>query len=141
MINLQNFIREWSGKLVTDPWGGYQGQCVSLAKRWCSENRWAIPRGNAIDWQKYHNWNGFIFVPNRITTIPKPGDLAIFYTPVVYWQGHPIEYGHIGIVVSANIFKMQVFNQNYPHGRCIDPAQLTTFDYRRPKCVGFLRHQ
>lgn len=140
MKSVQSFVNEWKGKIVADPWGGYVGQCVSLVKRWCAENNWSIPRGNAIDWQKYNGWNGFTFIPNKLLTVPRLGDLAIFYTPVVYVNGKPVEYGHIGVVVSANLRTMQVFNQNWPHGRCIDPATTTTFDYAHPKCVGFLRH-
>lgn len=130
MAKLQDFIKKYQGKFASYPTGLYRGQCVSLVKRWLEFNDWPMRKGNAIDWVKNGDGKVYKYIPNQIWTVPKPGDLAIFSVG---------KYGHIGIVVSANLMSMQVFNQNWPHGNTTDPAVISTFNYRNPKCVGFLR--
>jgi surface antigen len=129
-MNLNDFIKKYQGKIVSDPWGTYKGECVSLVKMWIKENGWPMKRGNAINWQ-YNGNGGYTWIKNYWWTIPKPGDMAVFQV------GY---YGHIGIVVSANMWNMQVFNQNWPQGNDTDPAQITNFNYTKPKCIGFLRY-
>ena len=130
MIQIQNFINKYKGQFVTNADGSYKDECVSLCHRWQDENGWPEIHANAIDWQKFGGWNGYQFIVNHVWTIPKTGDVAVFNCG---------KYGHVGIVVSANIKSMVVFNQNYPHGTNIDPATLTTFNYTAPKCIGFIR--
>lgn len=129
-MTIQNFINKYQGKFVSDPVGLWKGQCVSLVKMWLKENNWPMLRGNAIDWVKNGDGKNYTYIINTPTFVPKPGDMAIF---------HVGQYGHIGIVVNATVKSMSVFNQNWPHGRTIDPAQITVFDYKNPSCVGFLR--
>lgn len=123
----QQFVDRYLNRRVTDPWGNYLGECVSLAKRWIEFNDWPPRWGNAIMWSRGQGGNGYIVVPNKITTVPRRGDFAVFESGV---------YGHIGIVESANLFKMNVLNQNWP---LKSPVHFTTFNYRTPKCVAFLR--
>jgi surface antigen len=130
MINMQDFINKYQGQLVTDWWGNYKGECVSLVKRWQGENGWPISRGNAINWQYNGDGKNYTFLKNYWYTIPKCGDMAVFQVGT---------YGHIGIVTAASLTKMAVFNQNWPSGKDTDPAKITFFDYKHPKCVGFLR--
>lgn len=129
-MDINTFVRENQGKIVPDPWGGYKGQCVSLVKQWIVANGWEMRKGNAINWQ-YNGYGQYRWIKNQVWTIPKPGDMAVFQVG---------SFGHIGIVVGANVLTMDVFNQNWPSGAATDPARITRFNYRNPKCIGFLRH-
>jgi surface antigen len=129
-MDLQGFINKYTGKIVADPWGNYKGECVSLCKQWLAFNGWPMLRGNAINWQYNGDGRNYRFYRNYAWTLPKPGDIAV--SQVGY-------YGHIGIVISGNVQTMRVFNQNWPSGNNTDPAKITVFDYRKPKCLGFLR--
>jgi surface antigen len=128
-MNINDFVQKYSGKIVADPWGTYKGECVSLVKMWLQENGWPMLRGNAINWQ-YNGGSAYRWIKNYAWTVPQPGDIAVFQVGV---------YGHIGIVVSANVRTMDVFNQNWPTGNDTDPARITRFNYTSPKCLGFLR--
>jgi mannosyl-glycoprotein endo-beta-N-acetylglucosaminidase len=123
---LKLFIPKYQGQRVTDPWGWYRGQCVSLVKRWLQFNKWPMRRGNAIQWVN-NGYDGYKFYKNTPTFVPTPGDMAIFQTGT---------YGHIGIVVTATATSMKVFQQNDPVG---SPAMIKTYNYITPKCVGVLR--
>lgn len=129
MSKISEFVDKYKGQIVADTWGNYKGECVSLAKQWLAFNGWPALRGNAINWQ-YNGGRDYKFIRNYAWTVPKPGDLAIFDVG---------PYGHIGIVTSASLRIMAVFNQNWPRGNNTDPAKITIFDYRHPKCIGFLR--
>lgn len=127
---LKVFIPKYQGQLVTDWYGNYKGECVSLVKRWLGENHWPMLRGNAINWQYNGDGKNYRYYKNTFWFVPTPGDMAIFNVGA---------YGHIGIVVTANARTMQVFNQNWPSGNNTDPAKITTFNYTNPRCIGFLR--
>lgn len=127
---LRGFIAKYQGKIVGDQNGNYVGQCVSLVKLWLAWCGWPMLRGNAINWQYNGDGKIYKFYRNYWWTVPLVGDMAIFQVGT---------YGHIGIVVTANLSRMVVFNQNWPSGNATDPAKLTTFDYVHPKCIGFLR--
>jgi surface antigen len=125
---LWDFISKYQGKIVTDPWGGYRGECVSIVKRWISENGWPMKSGNAIQWQ--NNGDDFYkWIKNTTSAVPSPGDLIVFSIGT---------YGHIGIVASANAYTVDVFNQNWPHGNTTDPCVVTRFNYTSPKVEGWL---
>lgn len=125
---LWDFITKYQGKIVTDPWGGYRGECVSIVKRWISENGWPMKSGNAIQWQ--NNGDDFYkWIKNTTSAVPSPGDLIVFSIGT---------YGHIGIVASANAYTVDVFNQNWPHGNSTDPCVITRFNYVNPKVLGWL---
>jgi gas vesicle protein len=127
-MSLWDFINKYQGKIVTDPWGGYNGQCVSIVKRYISENNWPMKSGNAIQWQ--NNGDDFYkWIKNTTSAVPSPGDLIVFQIGT---------YGHIGIVTSANQYTVDVFNQNWPNGNTTDPCIVTRFNYVNPKVVGWL---
>jgi surface antigen len=128
-MTLQQFINEHKGKIVSDPWGTYPGQCVSLVKLWIKENGWPMKAGNAIMWQ-YNGYGGYKWIPNRPWNSPKPGDIIVFRIGT---------NGHIGIVVSANVRTVNVLQQNWPRGRGVDPVEIRPFNYTNPKCLGWLR--
>lgn len=123
---LKVFIPKYQGKQVTDPWGFYRGQCVSLVKRWIRDNKWPMRWGNAIDWTK-NGYDGYRYYKNTPTFVPTPGDMAIFQTG---------KYGHIGVVVTATAKSMRVVQQNDP---LKSPVTIKTYNYLNPKCLGFLR--
>jgi len=129
-MNIWNFVARYRGRIVTNPWGTYKGQCVSLVQKWIYENGWPMRSGNAIQWQ-YNGYGGYRWYKNYWWSVPKAGDIIVFRTGT---------YGHIGIVMpGANVWHVDVFNQNWPHGKCIDRAIITRFNYLRPKCLGWLR--
>lgn len=127
---LSTFVPETLGKFVADPNGFYRGHCVSLVKQWLKINKWPMLYGNAIKWQYRGDGKKYRYYKNTPSFVPNPGDMAIFDIG---------KYGHIGIVISATKKDMKVLNQNWPHGRLVDPVVITTFDYLKPKCIGFLR--
>lgn len=129
-MSTNDFFNKYNGKEVTDPWGTYKGECVSLVKMWIKENGWPMRRGNAINWQ-YNGTPPYKWFVNYPWSVPQPGDMPVFKVG---------QYGHIGIVMSASSRSMQVFSQNWPTGKDVDPARVATFDYVRPKCIGWLRH-
>lgn len=129
---LKTFMEKYEGKLVTDQFGLYKGECVSLVKQWLRWNKWPMLWGNAIMWQYRGDGKNYRFYKNTKTFVPNPGDMAIF-------EIKNSVYGHIGIVISGTTKSMKVFNQNWPKGKNTDVAQVTTFNYVDPKCIGFLR--
>lgn len=129
-MNINDFANQKRGKIVSDPWGGYIGQCVSLVKRWITANGWPMRSGNAIRWQ-YNGYGSYKWYKNYPWSVPQAGDIIVFQTGV---------YGHIGIVMpGASVWRVDVLNQNWPHGRCKDPVTVTRFNYLNPKCLGWLR--
>lgn len=131
-MTIENFVARYSGKIATDPWGTHKGECVSLVKRWISENGWPMKRGNAIMWQ--YNGNGdYQWFKNYLWSVPQAGDIIVFKTGL---------YGHLGIVMpGASVFRVNVFCQNWPGGRGTDPARVVGFNYLKPKCLGWLRRR
>lgn len=123
---LNKFIPKYIGKRVTDPFGFFKGECVSLVKRFIKEMGWPMRRGNAIQWVN-NGYDGYKYFKNTPSFIPTPGDLAIFSVG---------KYGHIGIVQTATTKSMKVVQQNDPVG---SPVTIKTYNYITPKCVGFLR--
>jgi len=124
---LNNFIVENRGKYLTDQYGLWRGECVSLVKQWQKYNGWPICKGNAIDWIKNGDGKNYRFIPNTPTFVPKGGDIVIFATG---------KYGHIGVVYAADVKTMNVFQQNDPIG---SPAKQKIYNYVKPHCLGFLR--
>lgn len=132
MLEIEKFYNKYKGKIIGDHNGKDVGECVSVAQKYQKEQKWPILYGNAIQWQ-YHGRtgkDGYKFIPNRIWTIPRPSDFAIFDVG---------PFGHIGIVLGATLRSMSVVNQNWPSGKLVDPVTLTRYNYKNPKCIGFLR--
>lgn len=123
MLKIEQFVQENKGKFV----GSHE--CVALCQAYQEYVGWPVIHANAIDWQ-YHTGKDYKFIKNYPWTIPHPSDFAVFDVG---------PYGHVGIVVRAGLLKMDVFNQNWPKGNDTNPCIVTSFNYRRPKCLGFLR--
>jgi len=130
-MTVDQFIAKYQGQEVSDPFGTYKGECVSLVKMWLKENGWPMLRGNAINWQ-YNGGGAYRWYKNYPWTVPQEGDMVVFQVG---------QYGHIGIVLAGATGRaVRVFSQNWPTGNDTDPARVTTFDYVHPKIIGFLRH-
>lgn len=132
MLQIEKFYNKYKGKIIGDHNNKDVGECVSVVQKYQKEQKWPILYGNAIMWQ-YHGRtgkDGYRFIPRRLLTVPRPSDFAVFDVG---------RYGHIGIVMRANVLKMEVVNQNWPSGKLKDPVTLTSFNYKNPTCVGFLR--
>lgn len=129
MIRLDSFITRLLGKKVdTDNYPAYNKyQCVDLVKQWAKENGWKITSGNALYYRGNADGINYSWCPNYIWAVPRPGDIIVFDLS---------RLGHIGIVVSANVFVVKVFEQNNPLGSA---CHLRNYNYIRPKCLGWLR--
>jgi hypothetical protein len=116
MKTLAEFITEWNWK-EADFDGYYGPQCVDIVQYWVKEL--GIPA--LVGDPAYTIWNNydpkyFTRIENGLFNSPMPGDIAI-------WKpGFNGGFGHIAIVVSANVFSLSCFSQNdplgsYPHTR------------------------
>jgi surface antigen len=126
-MTIYEFVSKYNGKFIDND-KVYGAQCVDVVKQWIADNGWKMKSGNAIDWQ--NNGDDFYkWVKNTTSAVPSPGDIIVFSVG---------KYGHIGLVVSANVNTVDVFNQNWPHGNKTDPCVITRFNYISPKVVGWL---
>lgn len=106
-MNINDFVEKWNGKKVEYD-GAYPNQCVDLTKRWQSDNKWPVMRGNAIQWSwPSHYGSSYTFVRNGLHNKPDPGDIVVFKSGL---------YGHIGVCVQADYLNLTCFEQNNPVG-------------------------
>lgn len=127
-MNLSEFVAKNKGKFLD--WDGkYGNQCVDLIRFFLKD--FDLPQlkpGNAID--QWRNNEGFTRVVNTIDAVPIPGDIVI-------WKGTKSNpYGHIAIVLSANILYMNVIEQNNPTG---SPVRVAKHSYAG--VIGWLRQE
>lgn len=116
-MTLDQFIKKYEGKTVGYPHGSYTGECLSLVKWYIKEvfNINPPPSGcNAARcyWSKFPDPLGAVFkkVPNTPDLVPKRGWIAV-------WNGNTGGgYGHIAIVLDADVNQFTSFDQNY-YGR------------------------
>lgn len=80
-------------------------QCVDLIKQYAHDVGYPVLLGDAIDWAKPRE--GYIWVKYKLGRKPNP-------EYIVVWNFG--EYGHIGVVLSANVLGMKTFEQNSPIG-------------------------
>lgn len=128
MLTLDQFINKNLNKFVNydNAWGF---QCVDLMREYiieclCLSPYKAIPATNYAK-NIFYNYKGndFVKIKNTPKGIPKKGD-------IIFWGTYPFVTGiagHVGIVVSADINNIIVFNQNYPTN---SPCGLRKFNYR-----------
>lgn len=120
---LQKFISDWTGKKVPSR-GGITGQCVSLSQQWAQVNGvggtpvFPVPAAKLMVGSRP---DAFVWVKNTITGVPPVGAIPV-------WNGNVGGgYGHTGVVVSANVFTMDVFQQNDPVG---SGAHVKRYNYK-----------
>lgn len=117
-MNYRDYTNKYNGKYV-DYDHAYGNQCTDNMRQFCKDvlnvdGYIAIPpRGNAKDIFRNFKDNQFLRkVLNTPTGVPKQGDIIFFNTyPFLYgWAGH------VGIVDSADLYNLILFEQNYPTG-------------------------
>jgi len=133
-----DFINKWNRRFC-DYDGAFGCQCVDLMRQYCKDvlgvdGYVAIPpRGNAKDiFKNFINNQYLTKVLNGPTNYPQKGDILFFKTSLWF----PFLFGmagHVGIVDSADVYNMVLFNQNYPTGRY---CEFRKFKYK--DCLGWL---
>jgi hypothetical protein len=145
-MHLQEFIDKYNGKFI-DLDGYPKGaayQCWDLAQEWFNQiglDYWLICKwsGGVKDIWEHRNElfdvNEWEFEQNEYHTIPKPGDVVVFDGR--FGGG----YGHIAIVIKADINTLTVFEQNAGlgiGGGSGDQCKITTYPNYRG-VYGFIR--
>lgn len=125
MITLQQFIDKYQFKKID--WDkAYGAQCFDLYRFYLHEVlgfQQSPPTGDkgaALIWTNYIK-EDFTKIPNTPDGIPKPGSIMI-------WNRYYGPYGHVAVVVSADVNKFTAFSQNDPTGSaCI----LKEYEYSK----------
>lgn len=105
-----NYANTLVGKKVTVPTNRFGGQCIALIDhivQHFTDGKKNMAYINAIDGLKKAKQNGFLVIennPNDPNLIPQPGDI------VVTTEAWP--FGHIFVVVSADVNGMHTIEQN-----------------------------
>jgi hypothetical protein len=111
MKTLSQFIADNNGKHIEEVDPSAFNQCKDVAQRYIKEV-WGLaylPFGNAYNMFALAQSDLYDKVINSYFAIPKAGD-------VIVWGQKLGQYGHIGIVTSANLFWFNCFEQNDPLG-------------------------
>ncbi len=140
-MTLQTFFTTWNGKYNNFD-GKFGTQCTDLMRQYvqdvCGFKPYiAIPQ---TGWAKniftnFKNNTYFTKILNTPTGIPKQGDILFFKTSLTY----PWIYGwagHVGIVHSASLMSIVLFEQNWPTGSA---CKLHTHTYK--DCLGWLQRK
>ena len=123
-----NWAKAQVGKAL-DYDGQYGAQCVDLIAYYYKYLGNTTPGGNAKDyatnalpsgWKRIANYNGFV---------PSPGDIAV-------WKQGTSGYGHVGIVISANLSNLTVVDQ---YGSTDQKTHTTTYKYSWGGFYGVIR--
>jgi surface antigen len=115
---------------------GYYGrQCKDYANAYANFHGHPLQPSNANAtwtiaqdpfWQK---------LANTPTFLPQVGDIVVWGA----WTGNP--YGHIGVVLDANLNTFRSVDQNWFNANSTtgSPAAIVSHNYTNPRVVGFLR--
>lgn len=167
-MNLQEFINKYSGKRVDDSgkdrWNEvyytvtnkngkvircWYHQCGSVVKIYVRQVLNTQARGYGGDGGVANGWNNnavfpfteYTHIKNAQWVIPKAGDIVIFERHEKNWN-----YGHIGIIVSADNQGYKILEQNAGHGlgywRDGDEITIRYKKYTDTvKILGYVRHK
>ena len=135
------FVAKWIGQYNNYD-GKFGNQCTDLMRQYVKDvdgfsPYLAIPTTGWAKtiFTKFKNNSFYRKVLNTPNNIPKKGDLLFFKTSL--WFPFSFGYaGHVGIVDSATLYAIVLFNQNYYTG---SPCKKTTFTYK--DCLGWLQKQ
>lgn len=113
-MTLEQFITKYEGKSIGYPHGSFIGECLSLVKWYIKEVFNIDPpvsgcNGARCYWSVFNPPLGTVFrkIPNTPDLVPERGWIAV-------WNGNVGGgYGHIGIVLSANVNSFVSFDQNW----------------------------
>lgn len=126
-MTLDEFIAKYKGKHLNQD-GVYGNQCVDLTKAYHKEVIGGeFLAGNAIDYLKNPEPKYYEYKDDHLWYVPPKGAIAIF--KATYGGGR----GHVGIVISASIMRVVLFEQNSPPGA---PCQITEYTYN--DIIGYL---
>lgn len=103
--------------------GVYGAQCVDLIKKYCNTHWGWTPKGNAKEYASIALPNSsWTRIKNTPEFIPQPGDIAV-------WTNG--SYGHVAIIISANINSFVSVDQNWynANGTVGSPAAKVTHNY------------
>lgn len=138
---VRNFFNQWNNRRA-DFDNVYGNQCVDVFKYF---NRDVVGgpavKGNAIDYWNNYPKTHYTRIVNTITAIPKIGDVAIFEVSKL------LPLGHIAVVNWANLFILNLFEQNWPvqgyydrKGNFIGTGKchFRNHNYLSPKIKGWL---
>lgn len=122
-MNLNEFVLRNDGKAL-DFDKRYNAQCMDLY-RFYAQDVLSFPQsppviGAADVWQMYLS-EYYKRIPNTPTGIPLPGDIMV-------WNRAYGPYGHIAIVLFADVHKFAAFSQNDPLGTL---CHMRTYTYNR----------
>lgn len=124
-MSLDEFVAKYNGQKV-DFDNSLGAQCVDLYRFYLKEvlNMQTPPVAGA--YQLFDTWP-YEKIKNTPSGLPQKGDIMI-------WDQSYGGFGHVGIVISADLVKFQAFEQNDPIG---SPCQIKTYSYA--KTTGWLR--
>ena len=113
-MTIDEWVKKYEGKSVGYPEGSYVGQCLSLAK-WFIKDIYKINppasgcNGARCYWSIFPSPLGTVLkkVPNTPTLVPQKGWIAVWNEKV--GDG----YGHISVVLSANVNTFVSLDQNW----------------------------
>lgn len=129
-ISFQQFLNKYMGQPVD--WDKALGaQCVDLFRFYVNEvlGLKQTPRvEGAKDIWSTASDEDFEKIKNTPSGVPQTGDI------VIWDKNEGGGYGHVGIVVDANVMSFRSFDQNYPKGY---PARIVEHNY--DNVIGWLR--
>ena len=116
-----NWVNSLNGQGI-DFDGVYGNQCVDLIKAYYNYLGVSPVYGNACDYAYNELPLGWQRIQNYYDFVPEPGDIAI------WGPSSTSPYGHVAIVLSADMYNMTSMDQNYGSSYC----KLTThYNYYR----------
>lgn len=133
-MKLDQFVSKYNGKKV-DFDGAYGNQCFDLYRQYCKEVLdvpQSPPTGTkgAVTIKDNYLTEHFTKIENTLDGVPKKGDIII-------WDTRYGSYGHVAIVVTADVNYFTAFSQNDPSGvACIVKSYKNYFGvncWLRPK--------
>ena len=110
-----DFVKKYKGKTLGYPnSNNYKGECLSLCKHFIKEYYKIYPPASGCNgarcyWSKFPNPLGTVLkkVPNTLDLIPKKGWIVVWNKKV------GLGFGHIAIILEANVNTFVSFDQNY----------------------------
>ena len=90
--------------------GAYGAQCVDLIAyyyKYLGQSKYV--KGNGCDYVSNALPDGWIRIKNTADFVPEPGDIAV-------WGTELSAYGHVAIILSADVHSFVSMDQNWPRG-------------------------
>ena len=90
--------------------GAYGAQCVDLIAyyyKYLGQSKYV--KGNGCDYVSNALPDGWIRIKNTADFVPEPGDIAV-------WGTELSAYGHVAIILSADVHSFLSMDQNWPRG-------------------------